>query len=110
MAEDFLGGLEDQNETATLESGEPSEESGQRFAIGLDPFGRIGINVTDVNGQTAGYLISNPEEASRIAMHLIALTTMMIQGMYAQAMQEQQLAAKLLADPEGAKKLWTPQA
>lgn len=88
------------------ELNDQSEESGQRFAIGLTPFGHIGINVSDNDGTQVSYVVSDVDEASRIAMHFMALTNMMIQNLYHQAIQEQMMAAKLMqnAKPE----LWTP--
>lgn len=98
-------------DTPTEEAGEPSESSlsGQRFSVGLTPFGHIGINVTDANGQTAGYMVTDVAEASQIAMHLTALTSMMYQNLYARAIAEQEAARQIMTQGGGTG-LWTPGA
>lgn len=90
-------------EEETMQEEQTAEPS---FQMGLTPTGKIGINVTDANGQTAGYVIESPTEAWEIAGHLLAIATMMVQTYYAMAHQEQQLMQKVLA--EEAQKLWTP--
>src|SRR5687767_6138814 len=92
-----------------IEEGEPGEESlqGQKLSFGLTPFGHIGINVTDSNGNTAGYMLTDVVEASQHVMHLFALVTMMYQNLYARAIAEQQMAKQILNET-GAGGLWTP--
>lgn len=90
-------------EEETIQEEQTTEPS---FQMGLTPAGKIGINVTDASGQTAGYIINTPTEAWEIAGHLLAIATMMVQTYYAMAQQEQQLMQKVLA--EEAQKLWTP--
>lgn len=77
------------------------------FQMGLSPAGKIGINITDANGQTAGYIVETPTEAWEIAGHLQAIATMMVTSFYAAAQQEQAMIQQLMA--EGAKgKIWHP--
>lgn len=90
------------SEDSTAEKSDGLE--GQRFAMGITPFGHIGVSVSDASGNQANYIITSPDEASKITMHFIALTSMMIQSGYANAIQEQALAQKLMEDS----KLWTP--
>jgi len=87
----------------TTEQEQP-EQQGQRFSLGLTPFGGIGVNIADASGNQASYLIMDPDEVGKIVMHLTALAVMMIQARYAQAMQEQEMANQILKkDP-----VWTP--
>jgi hypothetical protein len=88
--------FDDDSSLEAVENGSDGQNIGQKFDIGLTPFGQIGINITDSSGQTAGYLISNPEDGARIIVHLQALVTMMIQSLWAQAMQERALADEIL--------------
>lgn len=74
------------------------------ISIGLTPFGKIGINITDANGNTAGHQVDSPNEAWIIAGNLIALSTMIVQAFYAQAAQEQQLMQEVMKEQT----LWTP--
>lgn len=82
------------------------QEFEPRLALGLTPFGQIGISVTDQNGTTVSYVIQGIEEASQTAMHMTALVTMMIQSMYARVMQEREQVQALLDQP----KVWTPKS
>jgi hypothetical protein len=78
-----------------------------RFEIGLTPLGRPAINITDSNGNTAGYVFSTPEELSGAVGHLQAILTMMITSMYTQRMADQQVAQSLIGQKDPGK-IWTP--
>lgn len=93
---------------------DPNQVAGQievepRFEVGLTPLGRPAVNITDSNGLKAGYVFSQPDELSAAVGHLNALLTMMIQSLYQEKLQEQQIAAEYAAltqkNPGG---VWTP--
>jgi hypothetical protein len=94
---------EEQFEGVDAVEGEGQEQA-SRLSLGLTPFGHIGINITESNGTSAGYVIQNADEASQTVMHLLALTVMMIQTMYARVMAERAQVQQLLEKPD----LWTP--
>jgi hypothetical protein len=97
--------MSDQTVTEQIEESLKTEPS---FQMGLTPLGKIGINITDSNGTSAGYIINTPTEAWEIAGHLLAIATMMVQTYYAVAQQEQDMMAKILAEHSGPQKVWTP--
>ena len=88
-------------------SSDPSPKA--TFEVGVTPFGRPAVNINDGAGNVAGYVFNSPEELGGVVGHLQALLTMLIQGMYAQRMAEQQAAHQILADghPKDSK-LWIP--
>jgi hypothetical protein len=94
---------EEVNEVKEVVAEEP-QETKAKLGIGLTPFGHIGINIQQADGTSAGYVLSDLTEASNTAMHLHALVVMMIQGMYAQAIEEQNQIKALLDKPQ----VWTP--
>lgn len=89
-------------ETTTSEAGPNPDKSS--LTVGLTPFGFIGINVVDADGNGSGYAIKTPDEAWTFAGHITALANMMIQGMYNAAMQEKKVMADILQQPE----IWKP--
>lgn len=86
--------------------GNPESAGKSSMSIGLTPFGKIGINITDANGNTAGHQVDSPNEAWIIAGNLLALSTMIVQAFYAQAAQEQQMLQQVMKEQT----LWTPKA
>lgn len=75
--------------------------------VGLTPFGHLGINIVDSEGNETGHLISDPNEAWVLAGHIHSIATMMVQARYAMAMRDREIASKIMAE-HGADKVWTP--
>lgn len=85
------------DEGITVEDAPQVQPSG--IAVGLTPWGTVGINVTDSSGVTAGHVIDDPAEIWQLTGHLNSLATLMVQAKYAQILQEQKLAAEILKKP-----------
>jgi hypothetical protein len=80
---------------ATLK-GEGDDEPVAEFVMGLTPMGTVGVRVTDEQGDSVNYFISDPSEAWEIAGHLQSLATIMAQTRYAMAMQEQRMVEEMM--------------
>lgn len=66
------------------------------FAMGLTPMGTVGIRITDEEGNSVQYHISDPTEMWQYAGHMQSLATLMVQARYALAMQEQRMIEEMM--------------
>lgn len=84
-------------ESVASESDEKDDEAPEpELVIGLTPMGTVGVRVTDENGDSVSYFISDPTEAWELAGHLQSLSTIMVQTRYAMAMQEQRMIEEMM--------------
>ena len=72
------------------------EATEPELVIGLTPMGTVGVRVTDENGNSVSYFISDPTEAWELSGHLNSLATIMVQTRYAMAMQEQRMIEEMM--------------
>lgn len=82
------------------------EEGGQSgISVGITPFGHLGMNIQDANGELAGHVITDPNEAWILAGHIQSIATMMVQARYAMAMKEKEVASQIM---QGTPEIWRP--
>lgn len=88
------------SEQVTSEQNEEGKEGTKatepELMIGLTPMGTVGVRVTDENGDSVSYFISDPTEAWELSGHLQSLATIMVQTRYAMAMQEQRMIEEMM--------------
>ena len=89
---------------AKAEDFNDEEKSEPELIVGLTPMGTIGIRVSDEDGNSVHYFISDPEEAWALAGHIGSIATIMVQTRYAMAMQEQRQIEEMMKKQD----LWMP--
>lgn len=83
-------------QVASEQPEDESEATEPELVIGLTPMGTVGVRVTDENGDSVSYFISDPTEAWELSGHLQSLATIMVQTRYAMAMQEQRMIEEMM--------------